>query len=103
MSAGLIVLMMAAALATARDDPAASPASSASPVPSVAPGRTSGGASPTDKVECRRLEETGTRLGAKRICMSHREWADAAHEGRKMTEDVQNRGMVRPGGTLSNQ
>ena len=47
-----------------------------------------------DKVECRRLEETGTLLGAKRVCMTRQEWLDAARDARRMTEDVQTRGSA---------
>ena len=45
-----------------------------------------------DKIECRREEETGSRLGAKRICMTRQEWANVARDARSMTEDVQARG-----------
>ncbi len=47
-----------------------------------------------DKVECRREEETGSRLGAKKICMTRQEWANAARDARTMTEDVQTRGSA---------
>ena len=64
------------------------------PPPSSAPAAANPAASDNsmDKVECRRLEETGTRLGAKRVCMTRQEWLDAAREARTMTEDVQTRG-----------
>ena len=82
MLAGLIGIMAAAAV-TAGAPPAATPPSSSAPAASD---------NPMDKVECRRLEETGTRLGAKRVCMTRQEWLDAAREARTMTEDVQTRG-----------
>ena len=84
-----LIGMMAAATAAAGAPPAA-PAPPAPPA-SSAPAKPT---DPMDKVECRRMEETGTLLGAKRVCMTKREWADAAREGRRMTEDVQTRGSA---------
>ena len=81
--------MMAAAAAVAGGSPAAPSASSEPPTPASAKP-----ANPMDKVECRREEETGSRLGAKKICMTRQEWANAARDARTMTEDVQTRGSA---------
>ena len=78
-----LIGIMAAAVVGASDAP---PPSSAPPAAKPA--------NPMDKVECRRLEETGTLLGAKRVCMTRQEWLDAARDARRMTEDVQTRGSA---------
>ena len=47
-----------------------------------------------DRVICERVEETGSRLGGKRVCMTAREWAEQRQRDRELTEDAQNRGVV---------
>ena len=81
--------MLAAAVAVAGDAPPApaSPPPAGAGAPAVPVDN-----DPMHKVECRRLEETGSRLGAKRVCMTREEWLAVAREGRRMVEDVQNRG-----------
>ena len=87
--------MMAAAVAAAGDAPSAptpvSPATVTAPKPVDD--------NPMTKVECRRMDETGTRLGSKRICMTRQEWLDMTREARTMTESAQARGgMVKTPG-----
>ena len=48
-----------------------------------------------DKVKCKRLIKTGTRLGS-RVCMSNRNWARQAESARQVIEDIQ-RGAVQTG------
>ncbi len=83
MFAGLIGILAAAAVGATDAPPSSAPAAVAKPAQN-----------PLDKVECRRMEETGTLLGAKRVCMTRQEWLDAAREARRMTEDVQARGSA---------
>ena len=42
-----------------------------------------------NKVVCERVETTGTRLGAKRVCMTSAQWADQRREQREDLERVQ--------------
>ncbi len=91
MIAGLIG-MMAAAAAVAGAEPPAPAASPPSPPAASAPApATPAVVDSMDKIQCRRLEETGTRLGSRRICMTLHDWASLSREARIMTEDVQNR------------
>ncbi len=90
MFSSIIVLLAAGVTGSAGPSPpstppAAPPAAAASVKPTAD--------DPGAKIECRRMDETGSRLGGKRVCMTRQEWADAAREARTMTEDVQNRGM----------
>ena len=84
-----LIGMMAAAVAAAGDAPPA--AASPPPAGATTPAQPVD-TDPMHKVECRRMEETGTRLGAKRVCMTREEWAAVARQARSMTEDVQTRG-----------
>jgi hypothetical protein len=56
--------------AVAANDPAAAPAAPATDVAplKVAPPK------PEDKVICKYVEETGSRLGGKRVCMKRSDW-----------------------------
>ncbi len=78
-----LIGMMAAAAVGAGDAPPPSSAPAAKPPASE---------NPMDKVECRRMQETGSLLGGKRVCMTRQEWLNAARDAREMTEGVQNRG-----------
>lgn len=42
-----------------------------------------------DKVVCESEETTGTRLGARRVCMTVAQWADKRREHREALERVQ--------------
>lgn len=42
-----------------------------------------------DKMVCKKEEKIGTRLGAKKVCLTVREWAARASDDREQTEDVQ--------------
>ena len=46
---------------------------------------------PTDahKMVCKKEEKIGTRLGAKKVCLTAGEWAARASDDREQTEDVQ--------------
>jgi hypothetical protein len=51
-----------------------------------------------DRPVCKTKQITGSRLGAKRICMTRREWAQRSAEDRKATEDYTARGsQIAPG------
>ena len=96
MIAGLIG-MMAAAVAAAGDAPP--PPASPPPAPAAtAPAKPVVNNS-MDQIECRRLVETGSLLGGKRVCATRQEWLDASRDARTMTEQSQNRGgMVKTPG-----
>ncbi len=91
MIAGLIG-MMAAAAAAAGDAPA--PAAPPSPPAATAPLKPAVNDNPMEQIECRRLEETGSRLGGKSVCLTRQQWLDQAREAREMTEQSQNRGLM---------
>lgn len=47
-----------------------------------------------DRVICERIQETGSRLGGKRVCKTAREWAEQRQRDREAAEDAQGRGIV---------
>ena len=49
---------------------------------------------PDDRVICERVEETGTRLGSKRICMTARQWAEQRRIDRETIEAGQREGSL---------
>ena len=98
MFAGLIGIM-AAAMAASSAPSAPSAPTQVSPATVTAPA-TPVVDDPMKKIECRRMEETGTRLGSKRVCMAHQDWLEATREARTMTEQSQSRGgMVKTPGS----
>ena len=52
---------------------------------------------PNKKI-CERVEETGTRLGARRVCKTKAEWAAERAESRRELERVQQNVDYRPAG-----
>lgn len=42
-----------------------------------------------NKIVCKKQETIGTRLGAKKVCLTVSEWAVRAHDDRERTEQVQ--------------
>lgn len=54
--------------------------------------------SDVNRVVCRKEEQIGSRLGAKKLCLTVREWRERAELNRDETESVQRRASVRPGG-----
>jgi hypothetical protein len=42
-----------------------------------------------DKLVCKKEEQIGSRLGAKKVCLTVREWEARAKDGRDQTERVQ--------------
>lgn len=76
-------------------------ASLADPVPQTAgagtPAQSAAKTPDPNEVICERQEETGSRLGAKRICMTRSQWAEQKSEDRQQLEHVQvQRGMYDP-------
>jgi invasion protein IalB len=67
----------------------AAPVLAQSQQPSSTPSQT---AAPTvnDRVICERVEETGSRLASKRVCMTSQQWAEKRQRDREATERVQN-------------
>ena len=43
----------------------------------------------SDKIVCRKEETIGTRLGAKKVCLTVAEWTELARENRERTEQIQ--------------
>lgn len=79
----------------------AATASLANPAPqSTAPGNSAGTTAKTpdpNEVICERQEDVGSRLSAKRICMTRSQWADQKTQDRQQLEKVQvQRGMYDP-------
>jgi len=56
-------------------------------------------ATPPDdaKIVCRTLNETGSRLGGKRVCLSKKEWRRMYDESRETAQYYQNRQSKQPG------
>ena len=75
--APFIILLAAAAPATAQNSPAA-------PAPQA-----KAQANPLDKVVCRTEEGLGSRLNKKKVCMSLRDWKNQADDARNATERMQ--------------
>lgn len=48
--------------------------------------RENGSTHDLDKIQCKKVEATGSRLSAKRICLTKREWEEQAREARQLTE-----------------
>jgi hypothetical protein len=79
-------------LASAAMADAAAPA----PAPAAQPTNT---LSDPDKMVCRSLAPaTGTRIGARRVCRTQREWDDIRVQSQKETDKMQNTGFNKPGG-----
>jgi hypothetical protein len=71
------VLLMVVALAAPALAEDAAPGAVPNTQAPAAQGDASDGASPLDKVVCKKLAPpTGTRLGARRVCQTEREWRD---------------------------
>lgn len=54
-------------------------------------------ADPNKKI-CERIEETGTRLGARRVCMTRQEWDAQRSNHRNEVERTQQNTTYKPGG-----
>jgi hypothetical protein len=53
--------------------------------------------SDVNKVVCKKEEEIGSRLAAKKVCMTVKQWEDQAQSNREMTEKFQQAAGARPG------
>lgn len=42
-----------------------------------------------DKIVCKKEESLGTRLGARRVCMTVREWAEKSETHQEFTDKIQ--------------
>lgn len=79
------VLMATTAPAAAQTTPAAAPDAKAAE------------ASDALKIVCKREESIGSRLGAKKVCLTVQEWKDLAEANREHTEKVQQQSGFRKG------
>ena len=48
-----------------------------------------------EKVICRSIEETGSRISSKRVCMTAAQWRQAQHDARNAVEEAQRVGFTR--------
>lgn len=74
------VLMLIASPAAAQTAPAQAP--QARDIPSS-------DKSDVNRMVCKKTEQIGSRLGAKKVCLTVKEWADRAAEDRNETDRVQ--------------
>lgn len=79
------VLMVMASPAAAQTTPASPPATNAS------------AESDALKIVCKKEEAIGTRLGAKKVCLTVQEWKDLAEANREHTEKAQRESGFRSG------
>jgi hypothetical protein len=77
---------------------ASAPAFAQVPAPSPTPAAAPVKVNPLDKIICRTEETVGSRLSAKKVCMSLRDWKDQADDSRDAAEKIQQAQGV----TLSN-
>jgi hypothetical protein len=54
--------------------------------------------SDVNKVVCKKEESIGSRLAAKKVCMTVKQWEEQAQASREETERVQQSAGTRPGG-----
>ncbi|HEY2177963.1 MAG TPA: hypothetical protein VGH15_05220 [Caulobacteraceae bacterium] len=87
------VFVSASGVALAQTDPAAAPAASAAGI-AAPPAKPVG--NPDDKVVCKMLTPTGSRLGGHKVCMTKAQWQQQSDQAR----DTMNRShpMDRPSG-----
>ena len=85
--APIVILLAAAAPATAQNQPSVAAAAKTQ-------------ADPLDKIVCRTEEGLGSRLNKKKVCMSMRDWKDQADDSRNATERMQqmNADQMKPDG-----
>jgi hypothetical protein len=54
--------------------------------------------SDVNKLICKRQEEIGSRLGAKKVCLTQKQWEERAQIDREDTERIQQNTGTRPSG-----
>ena len=75
------------------------PASAQDPAsPTPAPQATSSAKTDVNKIVCKKEQQIGSRLGAKKVCLTVKEWQDRAAEDRVETERIQQATATRSGG-----
>lgn len=72
------------------------PAMAADPTPAASAGQSD--KNDPNKIVCRREEQIGSRLGAKKVCLSVKEWQDREQADRESTERLQRQAGTRPSG-----
>ena len=65
--------------------------------PAPQPGATAAAAAEEDPVVCKRVAETGSRLGKTKICKPKSEWEDRSKKDQDTLRTIQQKG-VQPGG-----
>lgn len=67
--------------------------------PQTAPATQTMPAGDPNEVICKTMEPaTGTRIGARRICQTKREWDDIANQSRRMLDKMESQPYRGPGG-----
>ncbi len=85
----VVQLLFAATLAAAT--PGTSPQSAPDPTPPVA-GSEAAAPPKDDKVICRTITPTGSRLGGSRVCRTAQQWRDLQHNNQQTISDMQRHG-----------
>ena len=77
----------------------AAPAGAQAPVTEAPPSREVATTDSSDarRIVCKREEVIGSRLGAKKVCLTVQEWEDRAKADRDSTENVQRLSTMRNG------
>jgi hypothetical protein len=83
----LFALLLAAA------DPGVPAASSISEAPAASTAEAD-----RNKVRCKSVQQVGTRLGGKKLCMTKAQWEEAATNAMRVTRDLQMRNGLGAGG-----
>ena len=66
--------------------------------PTDSPTRDDAKKSDVNRIICQREEAIGSRLGAKKVCLTAKEWKERAQLNREETERVQQQTPTRPAG-----
>jgi hypothetical protein len=96
----LLCSVFAAGAALAAVDPQSPTAGPSNPPPAAAAPADPAAAAPKaakfdpNQVICHREEETGTRLGVKKICHTRQEWADMAAAARTQSDQIHNGSLL---------
>src|SRR5258706_8958370 len=91
----LCLAVAGVAFANENQTPAADPA--AAPTPPAPKSQTAAAAkADPNVVVCKRIESTGTRLGATKVCHTRQEWSDQAAAARTRADQMESSGGLRP-------
>jgi hypothetical protein len=92
MAFGIQLLAVALAATAAAGSPA--PGASGDPASTASMAAPSQTATADDKVTCRTVIVTGSRLGGKRLCHTQEQWRELQRDNQKTISDMQRRGVA---------